>query len=315
VTNITGLSGSANKYKYAWSFSGGSPSPTSSSNASQTVTYVASGSSTTNLTVSGSGGTSTSCSRTFTVATSGGGGGDTQAPTAPSNLSATATSSSQISLAWTASSDNVGVTGYRIERCQGASDCTNFTQIATSTATNFTNSGLVANTTYRYRVRANDAAGNLSGYSNLATATTQQALSCNPLATGSHVGCFDTYSGPGTCVACHEGQARDIHKSVHYQQHGPTDYVTNIDGKAGEGPAGNGAPTVDSLIAVNTYCGTHESSPRFTCAGCHVGKSRRPPSPGAEQPAGMTPGCLPRRCVPALLTAETAPGLFLRQAD
>ncbi len=282
VTNITGVSGNANKYKYAWTFSGGSPSPTSSSNASQTVTYAASGSSTTNLTVSGSGGTSTSCSRTFTVSA---GGGDTQAPTAPSNLSATATSSSQISLAWTASTDNVGVTGYRIERCQGSSTCTNFGEIATTTGPSFTNNGLVANTTYRYRVRANDAAGNLSTYSNIATATTQQALSCSPLTTGSHVGCFDNYTGPGTCVACHEGQARDIHKSVHYQQHGPTDYVTNISGSAGEGPAGNGAPAVSSVIAVNTYCGTHESSPRFTCSGCHVGNGRWPKTP--EQLASL----------------------------
>ena len=48
-----------------------------------------------------------------------GGPADTQAPTAPSGLSATAASSSQINLSWSASTDNVGVTGYRVERCQG----------------------------------------------------------------------------------------------------------------------------------------------------------------------------------------------------
>ena len=36
------------------------------------------------------------------------------------NVGATAASSSQINLTWTASTDNVGVTGYRVERCQGA---------------------------------------------------------------------------------------------------------------------------------------------------------------------------------------------------
>lgn len=48
-------------------------------------------------------------------------GGDTQAPTVPSNFTATAVSPSQVNLSWTASTDNVGVTGYQVERCQGAS--------------------------------------------------------------------------------------------------------------------------------------------------------------------------------------------------
>ena len=50
---------------------------------------------------------------------------DTQAPTAPSGLTATATSPTPVNLAWTASTDNVGVTNYLIERCQGAG-CTSF---------------------------------------------------------------------------------------------------------------------------------------------------------------------------------------------
>ncbi len=104
---------------------------------------------------------------------------DTTPPTAPSSLSATAASTSQINLSWTASTDNVGVTGYRVERCQGGS-CTNFAQIATPTGTSYNNTALTANTTYRYRVRATDAAGNLSGYSNIASATTQQTADTTP---------------------------------------------------------------------------------------------------------------------------------------
>jgi hypothetical protein len=94
-------------------------------------------------------------------------------------LTATAVSSSQINLSWTASTDAVGVTGYRIERCQGAS-CTNFAQIGTSSGTTFNDMGLSASTTYRYQVRATDAAGNLSGYSNIASATTPQAADTQP---------------------------------------------------------------------------------------------------------------------------------------
>ena len=59
-------------------------------------------------------------------------GPDTNPPTTPAGLAATVVSSSQINLTWTASTDNVGVTGYRVERCQGAS-CANFIQVATPT--------------------------------------------------------------------------------------------------------------------------------------------------------------------------------------
>ena len=56
------------------------------------------------------------------------------------------------------------MTGYRVERCQGTS-CTNFPQIG-SRPRRYNNTGLTGGTTYRYRVRAADAAGNLSPYSN-----------------------------------------------------------------------------------------------------------------------------------------------------
>ena len=97
---------------------------------------------------------------------------DTAPPTAPTNLAATAASTTQINLSWSASTDNVGVTGYRVERCQGGG-CSNFAQIATPTGTSFNDSSLLASTAYSYRVRATDSAGNLSGYSNTASATTQ----------------------------------------------------------------------------------------------------------------------------------------------
>jgi len=88
--------------------------------------------------------------------------------TPPSNLTATV-SGSQINLSWTASTDNVGVTGYLVERCLGAG-CTTFAQIATPTATTYSDTGLTPGS-YSYRVRATDAAGNLSPYSNVASAT------------------------------------------------------------------------------------------------------------------------------------------------
>ena len=104
---------------------------------------------------------------------------DTTPPTAPTGLVATATSPTQVNLSWTASTDNVGVTGYRVERCQGAG-CTNFAEIASTTNTNHSDAGRQPGTVYRYRVRALDAAGNLGGYSSIATATTPAVSDTSP---------------------------------------------------------------------------------------------------------------------------------------
>ena len=104
---------------------------------------------------------------------------DTTPPTAPSGLGATAASSSQVNLAWTAATDDVGVTGYLVERCPGAG-CNGFAQIGTATGTTFDTTGLAGATSYRYRVRATDAAGNLSAFSNVASATTPVAPDTTP---------------------------------------------------------------------------------------------------------------------------------------
>jgi glucose/arabinose dehydrogenase/chitodextrinase len=118
---------------------------------------------------------------------------DTQPPTAPTNLAATAVSTSQINLSWSASTDNVGVTGYRVERCQGAA-CTNFAQVASPSGTTYSDTGLAAATTYRYQVRAADAAQNLSGYSSITSATT-------PAGNLGLVAAYSFNEGTGTTVA------------------------------------------------------------------------------------------------------------------
>jgi transcriptional regulator CtsR len=89
-------------------------------------------------------------------------------PNAPSNLIATTISSSQINLTWQDNSSDE--TGFKIERKTGAGS---YAQIATVGAgvTSYSNTALTAGTTYYYRVRAYNAAGN-SDYSNEASATT-----------------------------------------------------------------------------------------------------------------------------------------------
>jgi hypothetical protein len=91
-------------------------------------------------------------------------------PAAPTSLSATAISKSQINLTWADNSNSEN--GFRIERCQGV-NCSNFTLIAQvgQNVTAFSNTGLSKNTSYSYRVRAFNVAGN-SAFSNIATART-----------------------------------------------------------------------------------------------------------------------------------------------
>ncbi|HYR14606.1 MAG TPA: fibronectin type III domain-containing protein, partial [Mycobacterium sp.] len=79
---------------------------------------------------------------------------DTTAPSQPGSFTAAAPGSTGANLSWTASTDNVGVTGYVLKR--------NGVQIATPTATTFADTGLTAATTYTYTVAARDAAGNTS---------------------------------------------------------------------------------------------------------------------------------------------------------
>ncbi|OCT16663.1 hypothetical protein A8709_08295 [Paenibacillus pectinilyticus] len=89
---------------------------------------------------------------------------DTTAPSVPAGLTATATSSTQVQLGWTAATDNVAVTSYDVYR--------NGSKIGTSTTTAYSDSGLTASTAYSYTVIAKDAAGNASSASTVASVTT-----------------------------------------------------------------------------------------------------------------------------------------------
>ena len=107
-----------------------------------------------------------------------------------------------MNLSWSAATDNVGVTGYRVERCTGAG-CTNFSQVGSPTGTTFNDIDRAASTTYRYRVRAADAAGNLGGYSSVAEAATTAAPATPP----GLVGAWGFSEGNGTTTADGSGNA------------------------------------------------------------------------------------------------------------
>jgi phosphatidylserine/phosphatidylglycerophosphate/cardiolipin synthase-like enzyme len=95
-------------------------------------------------------------------------GGGAPPPPAPTNLQVTGTTPTSVSLAWT---DVAGEEGYKVER--KLASASTWTEIATTPANtaSYSNSGLTANTTYNYRVRAYTSGGH-SAYSNTVTVTT-----------------------------------------------------------------------------------------------------------------------------------------------
>lgn len=124
------------------------------------------------------------------------GGSDTQAPTAPTSLSATGTTTSSVSLAWNAANDNVGVTGYDIY------SGTALVGSVSGSTLSYTVTGLTANTPYTFTVKAKDAAGNVSAASNSVSATTtSNPTNPNPGAaewaanTAYQTGALVTYNG------------------------------------------------------------------------------------------------------------------------
>lgn len=125
---------------------------------------------------------------------------DNEAPTPPTNLKANAVSDELINLSWTASTDNVGVAFYAVYR--------NGVQVGTTKTTAYTHSGLLAETSYSYTVKAVD---NLLNYS-AASSTAAAATAANILFMSSDIGpvglagSYSYYNGKHTVT----GSGRDI---------------------------------------------------------------------------------------------------------
>lgn len=96
---------------------------------------------------------------------------DTEAPTVPANVAGVALTDTSIRLTWDASTDNEVPKGYYIYR--------NGAKIGTSSATSYTDTGLVRDTSYEYYVTAYDAAGNESAASAAIQVRTRAAAKTN----------------------------------------------------------------------------------------------------------------------------------------
>src|SRR5436305_4271272 len=124
---------------------------------------------------------------------------DSTPPTRPQNLRVTSSSSSEIAIAWDASTDNVGVTAYIVLR-----DGVRKARVQ-SPATTYRDTSVAANTSYSYRVRALDAAGNRSKISSTLLATASSAV---VVAAAGDVACDPSdsnyHGGTGTSTACRQ---------------------------------------------------------------------------------------------------------------
>jgi hypothetical protein len=125
---------------------------------------------------------------------------DTIAPTAPTNLSANATNpdTSYITLQWTHSTDNVGVNGYQIWRSE---EFATFSVIGNTNGNVYTDFSAQYNSTYSYKIKAYDAAGNFSEFSNIDTVSPQNQ-------------CFVE----GTIITLYNGTSVPIEKLVNGQE-------------------------------------------------------------------------------------------------
>ncbi|MBP2000991.1 chitinase [Paenibacillus shirakamiensis] len=161
--------------------------------------------------------------------------GDTQAPTAPAGLTSTAKTSNSVTLSWTASTDNVGVTGY---------DVYNGSTLAASvTGTTATISGLTANTAYSFTVKAKDAANNSSAASSAVSVTTSAGTTTDTQAPTAPTA-LSTTAKTATSVSLSWGASTDNVGVTGYNIYNGSTLVTTVTGTSA---------TVSSLTANTAY--------------------------------------------------------------
>lgn len=155
-------------------------------------------------------------------------------PSAPTGLTQTSATAAQVQLSWTASTDNVPITGYTVYR--------DGTKIGTSDATSYTDDTVAASTTYSYTVSATNSAGQDSPKSTpLSVTTPAGAGTCSP-------------AGLVAAVTAANGQAGGGHVTL---QSGCVYTLTAAD-NAAEG--GNGLPVITGNVTIDGNGATIERS-------------------------------------------------------
>ena len=120
---------------------------------------------------------------------------DTAAPAVPQNLTAVAASSAGVDLSWSASTDDVGVGGYRIARCEGTGCTPFFSGYAFNAKTNYSDLNLKPDTRYTYVVAAYDASGKVSAWSEPVSVRIPQTITEKIISAGDS---WNYYKGTST---------------------------------------------------------------------------------------------------------------------
>jgi chitodextrinase len=174
---------------------------------------------------------------------------DATPPSTPQNLTAVAAGATQVNLSWSASTDNVGVTGYRVFRNGG--------QVGAPTGTSFQDDGVSASTTYSYTVAAVDAAGNVSPQSSPATATTSSTSTGGalPVRLAQSTGAvfYVAPNGSNTNAGTIDAPWQTIQKALNTLQPGQKAYVRA--GTYREALTMSRAGTVAAAITIEAYPG------------------------------------------------------------
>jgi chitodextrinase len=163
--------------------------------------------------------------------------GDQQAPTTPGGLHATGATAGSVSLAWNASTDNVGVSDYQV--LNGSADA------ATVASPSATITGLAPDTAYGFTVRARDAAGNVSAPSTSVSVTTGAGTGGGPtvnVATAAQLQAALAGASPGQTIQLAAGTYRGSFVAT---SAGTADKPITLTGPAGavlinDGPSGSG---------------------------------------------------------------------------
>ena len=205
---------------------------------------------------------------------------DTQAPTTPGSLAKSGSTQTSVSLAWSASSDDTGVTGYTVYR--------DGTSAGAPTGTSYTVSGLSCGTSYLFAVEARDAAGNHSVQATLTASTSACPVPDTQAPTT-----------PGSLAKSGSTQTSvSLAWSASSDDTGVTGYTVYRDGTSAGAPTGT-SYTVSGLSCGTSYlfaveardaAGNHSVQATLTAStsACPVPDTQAPTTPGLLAKSGST---------------------------
>jgi chitodextrinase len=197
-------------------------------------------------------------------------GSDTQAPTVPASLSAPSNTTTSVSLSWSASTDNVGVSGYGVYR--------NGSSAGSTSSTSFTVTGLTCGTIYAFAVDAVDAAGNRSTKANLSAAT----AACPPPPPDTQAPTV-----PGSLISASTTASVSLSWSASTDNVGVTGYGVYLAG-ANAGSTSSTSFTIAGLTCGTTYAfavdAVDAAGNRSTRANLSAATASCPPPPDTQAP-------------------------------